>query len=238
MNHSDSPAVIGIDYVLAAYKKRRQKDDRDDELILQLIIDFLQNMNMFYIDIAGIQAVNLTIDATLNIVDLPSDFIDYYRIGRIVNGSFVSFSLNPDIPIPLTQQCSLQVNANATAQNNIIQYQDFGAAGGYNIVDYRIDRRARQIIFKGVVPGSVCYMEYFSTGVSAGGEVYIDRRCVEPIISWIDYQLAINSGAKDLMLKLQTYSDWVVDLNKSFNEMYVDEMLDAFYRGYRQVVKG
>jgi hypothetical protein len=195
---------------------------------------------MFYVDLSGVKTIIIPVDPLLNIVSLPTDFIDYVRIGRALNGRIITLSLNPDMVMPYDEVCALPVNNDTTAALWMPTVSQPGLGGGYNYANYRVDKRERRIIFEGVIPGAECYLEYLSTGISLSEKTFIDRRAVETILAFLDWQMAENEkgiGSVEKQRKLNIYNGWVQQLTRNIRALTVDEMLDAMRRGYRRSPK-
>lgn len=235
----DTNGLVTIRYVLASLKSALAIDDREDERLIQFIVDGISEINMFYVDISGTKKGLFPI-SSINTVDLPSDFIDYVMIGRVVNGRVVSLSKNKNLAIPVSEECSLSTNPYSGAITEYPKYHHFGLGGGYNIAEYEIDKRDRRILISGNVPNSEIYMEYISTGVSVNEETSIPRQAVPAIKAYVIWQMTENDDKKPLYDKQRKARIWtqkLEELANSVNAMTIDEILDEIYKGYRQTPK-
>jgi len=230
----DSPGVVNLRYCLASLKNKLNVDSADDERYLQLIIDGVSELNMFHLDISGVQTVVYDINTTTNIVELPKDFIDYTRIGFVVNGQIQNFTVNPNISIPITQECGLDTNPFPGTSLPIPTYQHFGKGGGYSPLNYRVDKRKRRIIIVGAATNDQMVMEYFSTGISMTSETLIPRQYVPAVVAyaiWQSIEYDPRVPMNDKQRKAQIYKQEVQ--RASMSEMpSLDEMMMAIYQGY------
>lgn len=236
---SDTNGVVSLKYVLASLKSSLSIDDREDERLLQFIVDGISEINMFHLDISGTQKGLFDISA-INTVDFPSDFIDYVFIGRVVNGRMVSLSRNDSLVIPTDIDCGLDANPYKDTIVDFPKFYHYGLGGGYNIAEYRIDKRDRRIIISGVIPGSQIYMEYISTGVSIGGDTVIPRYAVPVLRAYADWKRTEYDDKQPLYAKQRKAAIYQYELERVdslVNSMTVDEILDQVYKGYRQTVK-
>jgi hypothetical protein len=235
----DTAGVVSLKYVLASLKSALSIDDREDERLLQFIVDGVSEINMFHLDISGTKKGMFDI-TQINTVDLPSDFIDYIVIGRVINGRIVSLSRNEALAIPIDIDCGLDANPYKDAIVDFPKFYHYGLGGGYNIAEYRIDKRDRRIIISGVVPGSQIYMEYISTGVSLNEETVIPRYAVPVLRAYADWKRTEYDDKKPLYDKQRKAMMYQFELERAdslVNSMTVDEILDQVYKGYRQTPK-
>ncbi len=236
---NDIPGLVNLEYVLADIRNRIGIDDRDNERIMQMIISHYMDLNMFYIPIAGNKDVLLNINS-INMVDVPGDYVDYIRIGRVVNGRITTLSLNPDLAKTLGWDCGAQTNPYSAITPDLPQYQHYGLGGGYNIGEYVYLPRSRQIEISGTIPGSQIYLEYVSTGISTSGQTWIDRRAVPILRNYVIWKRIEHNDKAPLwekQRKAEIYRQSVGDLNRAINALTLDEMMDAISQGYRQTPK-
>ena len=236
---SDTKAMVSIEYVLADIRSRIEFDNRSNQRIAQMIISCYSELNMFHIPIAGIKHVELSL-SSINTIDVPEDYIDYVRIGRVVNGKVVTFSLNPDLSKTIDKSCGEDTNPNMNIENNLPNYYNFGTGGGYNSMYYTYDKRERRLIFQGDTLTGKIYLEYISTGINDTGKTFIDRRAVPALRAYVIWQIKENDDKAplwDRQRKAAIYDQEVRRLGNAIYNLTIDEMMDALYQGYRQTPK-
>jgi hypothetical protein len=235
----DLSGWMNIRQILANVKARLRIDDRQDRYLLQYIIDCISELNMFHLDVSG--PVSTIIDISdINTVDLPSDYIDYLKIGYIVNGKIVTLTHNPSIPIPISGECGEDTNPFPDLSLSIPLVPTYGAGGGYNVAEYRIDKKDRRIILQGSVPGSQLAIEYISTGVSLNEETTIPRKYLPAIRAYVVWTLIENDPKVPMNDKIRKGDLYAQEVSRaSMSELpTLDECMDAIYMGRRQTPKG
>jgi hypothetical protein len=234
----DSDGIVSLRYILANIKARLMWDDRNDQFLLQYIIDAVSELNMFHLDISGTKTVIIDVNE-INTIDLPSDYIDYEVIGYIVNGKITSLSKNPNIPIPISGDCGADTNPFPDLVQDLPSVPTFGVGGGYNVAEYTIDKRGHRIIIQGTVPGNQILLKYTSSGISLTEETYIPKQYVPAIRAYVLWVIAENDPKEPMNNKIrkgQLFADEVIRVGAT--EMpTMDEISDALRMGYRQTPK-
>ena len=230
--------LVTIKYCLAQVRNMLQLDNSKDMFLLQLIYDCISEINMFHIDLTGPKAVYLDIDSN-NTAKLPTDFIDYFRIGRIVNNRISDLTINNNIPLPLATQCGLVTNPTKRVTSTLPIFQDFGVGAGYDIMYYRIDKANGLIIVQGTIPGNQIYLEYISDGVVMSDEQSIPKEAVPAIkayCAWksIEYDPRIPLNDKDRKGNL-----YAAELRRlgSLRMPTMEEMTMAIIEGFKPTIK-
>ena len=234
----DTSGWVSLKYIVANIKSRLMTDDKFDEYLLQYCIDGITEMNMFHLDISGPKTTVLTI-SDINTVALPQDYIDYLQIGIIVNGQIRTLSLNPQIPIPITMDCGEDTNGFSDLIRAYPASPQFGAGGGYNVSEYKIDKRGRRIVLQGAVPGGQVIMEYISSGISLSEENYFPRKYLPVIRAYVMWVLADNDPKVQIQEKMRKGKILQEEVMRvSMSEMpTISEMVDVIRSGYRQTPK-
>lgn len=234
----DTSGTVSLKYIVANTRARMRKDAKDDQYILQYAIDCISELNMFHLDISGPRTALIAV-SDICTIDVPEDYIDYLKVGKIVNGRIRTFSINPNLSIPITGDCGEDTNAWSDITLSFPAVNTFGVGGGYNEVEYRYDPRSRRFILSGAVPGSYVALEYISTGISISEETYIPKKYVPAIRAYIIWQFVENDDKapmNDKMRKGQLYADEVTRASAS-EGLTIEELMDAITSGYRQTVK-
>lgn len=232
----DTAGTVSLKYIVANTRARMRKDAKDDMYIMQYAIDCITELNMFHLDVSGPKTALLPV-SDIGTIDVPEDYIDYYRLGGIVNGRIQTFTLNPKLAIPTETECGEDVNPWKDITLDFPARNTFGAGGGYNTSEYRYDQRNRRFIIGGATPGTYVVLEYVSSGVSVSEETFIPRLYVPAIRAYIIWQFVENdekAPMNDKMRKGQLYADEVMRAGESLN---IDEIMDAVYSGYRRTIK-
>jgi hypothetical protein len=233
----DTNAIVTIDYILASVKAYLQVDDKQDELLMQMILDCITDLNIFHADLSGHKTVTMDI-SDINTVDLPEDFVDYIKIGRIINNKIYTLSLNDNLATPHSEDCGEDTNPYIQSVYDLPYEQQYGTGGGYNCAEYKIDKRNRRIIIGGGVPGSQIIMEYISSGVCS--ETVVPRYAVPVIRAYVYWMRVENDPRVPFNEKERKQNLYVTEMRrlKEFEtRLTVDEIMDAIYRGYRQTIK-
>lgn len=233
----DTSSTVSLNYILASVKNYLQVDDKQDEYFMQLIIDCITDLNIFHVDISGSKTVVLPV-TVLNTVDLPSDFIDYIKIGMLVNNKITSLSLNENLAMMFTEDCGEETTPNIQTLLDYPVEHHYGVGGGYNIGEYKIDKRNHRIVINGTIPGGQVVMEYVSSGVCA--DTVVPRYAVPAIRAYVLWQRIDNDPRVPLNEKERKNHIYVTEMRrlKEFaSRLTVDEIMDALYRGMRQGIK-
>lgn len=234
---ADTSATVSIDYVLASVKNLlRISDSSEDEYLLQLIIQGITETNIFHVDISGTQTVELTINSA-RIAELPNDFIDFVRLGVLINGKVVSITENPKLSKVFDETCGIETNPN-TETDEHLHYQHYGASGGHGMADYTIDKRKRIIIVSNTLYGHKIYLEYMSSGISS--ETVLPSYAVPVLREYAIWQRAEYDPQTPMNEKERRgrlYVQQMRRLSEFNNRVTVDEILDGIYSSLRQTIK-
>jgi hypothetical protein len=237
MAAQDTPALVSLNYILASVKAYLQVDDKQDEFLMQLIIDCVTDLNIFHADISGQKTVTLNVSA-INTVDLPVDFQDYICIGYSVGNQIVSLSYNPRLAIPQTQDCGEDSSPYPLTGNIELPISRQYGAAGITTKQYKIDKRNRRIILSGSIPNSQVIMEYIGSGIS--NDTLVPRYAVPAIRAYvilmrIDNDPRVPYNEKER--KTHLYVTELRRLREFETRMTVDEIVDSLMLGIRQTIK-
>jgi len=206
MEHNNSIKTTGgvsLRYVVMNLKNRMEIFNMVDYKHLeQLVIDAFSQLNIFTLD--TIETAYFTIGDTNSIL-LPSDYIDYTKIGFLDAGNHPwTLTLNKNLMRKSVVECGLPLDrvlggacaafpsefpypdygvnfASAFTNGNVVNTQ-YAMGGGFNAGYYRVDRQGGYLLIKGLPTGTTAFMEYKSTGVSLCGGTIVPRRALETII--------------------------------------------------------
>lgn len=232
-------ALVSLDYVVRSYMNEREDFNMDNfERYLQIVREGFGELNIHRI--RSIKPFYTTV-SEVNIASLPPDFIDYTRIGMVVDGKIWELGNNEEINLPRNEICGVEYgnpdNLEAIPQP---YWYEPTYGGGYNIGKYRIDRIRRTIIFDGDMASKEICIEYLSTGISITGKTYIPREVVPVLkayLNWIVKERSDKVGINGSIRAEQLYHREIIKLNSFMNRFTVQEFLDALRSGYTKGVK-
>jgi hypothetical protein len=246
----DTPGYFTIEQCVYSAFNRQAIDTKFFEQMATIAVEYLTEHNIFYKK--GGKDALLDVSVT-NTVDLPSDYVDYIRIGIIINGKIWTLGLNEDIPFTSKLNCGVEetpddnITVPASIENYVAEHQNmpvfmyhYGVSGGQNYSKYRIDKERRQIIFDTAIPYSKIYIEYVSSGVSIDGETYVPRQVVPCIRQYLIWQALENDPRvpmNEKERKMAQYEKELRLLNSFDNAFTVDEFKDMLYETSRQTPK-
>ncbi len=236
----DSLGYVSLNYVV-----QQVMLDLDDPTMhqadkyLQYAINGLTDLSLYTLQ--GVKVAYLPIN-TQGIVDLPSDYIKYSKIGYDNGGKFVTLGLNEDLMLARkSDECGIPLNNNERGCNideNIFLYPSYGyyyaphyrngryvgelygATGGQTDSSYRVDRERRQILFDSSIslsttlPITEIILEYLSSGVDKGGETVIDRQVIPCLKAYIHWQLIEFNGELPLNIKQRRQELYYIEYQK------------------------
>ena len=202
-----SAGLVTIRYVVMSVLNRLQQYDLKNYLRLsQIAIEgFGEELSMFHIN-AGIEVVYLHMSLGKT-VDLPSDYIQYRKVGYPMQGKLVVISHDDNILLPRTFDDTGEYVGNvfygesigASAISNAIFFQQhykngrfigglYGLPGGIDTASFRVDMENRQLVFSGSTPRSEIVMEYVTNGLKADGSSLIPREVVPALRTYVLWQ--------------------------------------------------
>lgn len=166
--------------------------------LLHIAAQGFTELNMFVIN--NVKTVRLPVNENFT-VDLPDDYIDYTKIGIVINGKVWTLGYNKEIAMPReVDECgetiASLINCSADSPENSSQWgfyfsshfrngryvgEIYGMGGGFNFAYYNIDPEKRQIVLTDGVPKGFIYLEYLSSGVSAEGSTTVPRQAVQAV---------------------------------------------------------
>ena len=212
-----------------------------------------QKLKLFHLN--SHKTIYLTADDETNIIKLPTDFVDYVRIGVCENSQTESsntiwtLTLNEDLCFPrdIVDGQDFNSPAGVTSADEISiygypwLYPYYDAKGGRNSLYMRLDRNYNRIIVQGVIQSyQRPVLEYISTGVSADGNTYIPIVATEALISFIHWKRKQNSTGFTQYDKEAAKNEWMEEVAQLEEQQYsftYDEFLDVLYSSYTQSIK-
>lgn len=247
----NTPGFITIDEVVSDLMYRGQDFGMSNyDYWFHLAIKGIEKMNIFELRTESV--AYLSVPST-NILDLPSDYVDYINIG-VVDGQGVFHSLTWDqniLPVPQAD-CGEDTSNVLRAQKAVRPATffpgwggwnwgfggNYGMTGGYNVGYYNVNRDTNQLYISGLVEGTAIVLIYKTTGVSINGVTMVRTQMSEAIISW-----CMMTAQKHDVIKSNTnwanvhYGD-LSDIEDLDQAITMDEFLDIIYGAKKQTPKG
>lgn len=168
----------------------------------------IKGLRELHFDISGApKKVQLTVNTSTNVVDLPADFIKEIRVGIIVDGIFISLGENSDIVKKLDDCGNVTTNQNNTTGNSVNSTQSFSIAntwhqhyrngevigayygiGGQQVVgQFYINYDAGRIEFSTITNQADIILEYIADLSTVDGDFRVHPFLEEPIMNYIDW---------------------------------------------------
>jgi hypothetical protein len=182
------------DYSMKQYKR-----------LLQICLEGFMELNLWHMDAGSdIIYLHMSLAKTCN---LPSDFVDWLKIGYPVNGKLRAITNNENILLPGVFDTGESVgnmdssNISDAPSNAIFfdphwkngQYVGglFGLSGGIDRAYFRFNMNSspRQIVFSGSTPRSEIVLEYQTTGLKTDGTSLIPREAVPALRTYVEWQM-------------------------------------------------
>lgn len=257
---SHSSGIITLNYCVMNLINELSEDTKYYQKYLQLAIDAVTEVNIFHIN--NIRVAYLTTTAMAEntgqqyYVDLPDDFVDYYKIGINKGGKLWTLTLNNNYILPKNENCGEleSIPANSTDASNLTYgyyYTDhfkgqkyvpyaYSLGGGINQAYFRIDKENRRIVLSGAMADTEIILEYKSTGINMTGETLIPRQAVGTIkayIHWkrLEYDPRVSMNEK--MRKEQLYGKEIEQLRHHELMFTISEYQDMLYSTMKQTPK-
>jgi len=172
------------------------------------------------------------------VIQLPGDYIDYYRIGYKVNGQIRTLTLNNNLLLPRTDNCGLTQAESPYNDMDSGNIQAYGITGGINAGYFRIDKEFNTLNVMKLAVGTEVVVEYKSTGV--GRNTLIPVAAEESIISWIHWKRKQHSSQFDKWEKVQAENDYDNDVALMRSQVYaftIDDFNDVLYETNGQLIR-
>jgi hypothetical protein len=235
----DTPALVKIDEVVLSYINEKNEDHDNYMRYKQIIIEGLtQELGVSHNE--GVRVLYAEVD-DVNTVRLPSDFINYTRIGIVANGQVYTLTQNDNITIPAGMVCGVEeVNKDLLKRLRLPVSLNYAKGGGYNIGEYRLDLKDRVIRFRGNLKGEVIVVEYRSSGVSLDAETYIPIMLVPVLKEYLEYTLMkrnLDIPENKVYRYMMQYMAAKKQYIKRKNRFNIYDIMDAINRGKSQGVK-
>ena len=234
----DTKGLISLKQVVASYQNETGDYSTSHyKRLMQLAIEGLSDLNIFYSP--SIKTAYITV-TDINTIDVPEDYVDYIRVGLIVDGSIWTLTKNTNIPLLRAISCGEDLGDTANQLSPRQQFDwHYSFSGGTNVGMYRYDPEYRRLVLSGDLMGQTAVLEYISSGVSCSGDTWVPREAGEVIKEYIYWKSQQRTDAavsqKELAQRNYYYAlHKYMELAYSFT---IDEFLDAIRSGEKQTIK-
>lgn len=250
----ETPKIAGtttITYVVMSVLNRlKDYSMRHYSFLEQIVIEGYSELNLWHLD--NIEVVYLRMSEAKT-VDLPSDFVDWLRIGVPMAGKLRVLTKHDKILFPRKFEDGEDVgntDDGGTTQEYLYfsdHFRDgqfvgglYGIPGGVDQAYYRFDRERRTIIFSGSIPRAEIVLEYISSGVNLQGTTVIPREAVPALRAYALWQLIENDpkvSATEKERKKDQYEEQLHALDFFQSAWTADEYRKHVYKHSRQTPK-
>lgn len=185
-----------------------------------------------------IKTKRIAVDKTTNTVALPSDYIEYTKIGLCCGGVILNYSMNKDMCLPEDKanfcDCDSEAISCAIGECNNGYYASpfgwnyygyagvgygtgnagfpmplYGLGAGFQYGTFRINTQNGTIQLDSCVTAGEVILEYYSTGLGDDGNCTISQSAIPPLTAFVHWQRALNSIAvQDRQMATQRQRLW------------------------------
>ena len=245
------PGIISVNYVVMSILNRlKDMSMRHYAFIAQLVIEGYTELSIWHLD--TIEVVYLRMSSAKT-VDLPTDYVNYTKIGVPVNGKLRVLTQKNNILLPRTFADGAPIgNADdEAAGTGSIFFVDhfrsgqfvaglYGLPGGLDSAYYRVDRESLQIVFSGNIERGEVVLEYVSSGIKLSGQTNIPRETVPALqtyVAWNMIKWDKKYSANEKAQRKQDYLEEVAALDYFQSAFTADEYKRHVWKSTRQTIK-
>lgn len=236
----DTSGYVNLNYVVnLVLMDMEEYTTAQKKKVLQYAILGFTELNLYVLPSIRVEYLKQNDDFS---VDLPDDYIDYTKIGILVDGaekgsSVVTLTLNENLPYPNTSKLKVCPNScvdEPTISLNSTDYfipgfgyyfaehyrngqyvgEMYGLGGGLGLMTYRVDEQNRQIIFSDFYPEGDIVLEYKSTGIKTDGSSVVPRQAVQALRYYIHWQMIEFNDRVPANQKEQRKRQYYTEYNK------------------------
>jgi hypothetical protein len=257
--------AVTIRYVVMSVLNRMQDYSlKNYKRLVQIAIEGFTELSLWHLNSVEVVYLHMS---TAKTVQLPSDYVDYNKIGIPINGQLRVITRKDCILLPRVFDDTQVPVGNNTPSNidqsltGVVFFDDhwkggqfigglFGMPGGIDSAYYRIDRENRQIVFSGDVPRSEIVLEYVSSGVKESGGTMIPREAVPALRTYVEWQMIagdmlgmvtgraqMKTAFGEISRRKQEHEEAVSMLRSFQNSFTIEEYKRAIYSTSRQSPK-
>ncbi len=251
LENTKTQGFVTIRYIVMSILNRlKEYSMRDYKYIAQLVIEGFTDLNMYHLsNNVEVQYLYMTAAKT---VSVPTDFIDWIKVGITINGKIMALTKDDSIALPRKFEDGKDVgNIDASNINQYVVFTDhfrrgryvggmYGMRGGVNQAYYRYDAERRQFIFTGNIPRSEIVLEYISSGVSLTSSTVIPRVAHQPLVYYfmwqrVEFDPRVSESVK---ARKQALYDQEVEKARYFTSApTIEEYRDSLYKSIKQTAK-
>lgn len=239
MSSRNTPALRKLSDVVNSYLNLRGDYSKEDyNRFLQIVIEGYTDLNIHH-TLSVKTLVTRVNDA--NMIALEPDFIDWARIGVVIQGIYYPIGVNENITLPADDICvfnpSIPEHSN---QINITSYQDYSAEGGKRFAEFKVFRTERKIQFRGSIKNYDILIDYISSGINMEEDTFVSVEMIPVLRAYLKWQLLNYNDAAGLGQKQFAANLYGYELDKLVafqNSLSAEEFLDIIRSGYKQTLK-
>jgi hypothetical protein len=239
-----SKALIQVEEIAASYANSKGEYGKSQTYrYLQIILEGFADLNIFTTSEVGKVNWYAGTVGTDGCIELPSDCIDYVRIGTPINGVIQTLTRNDNLDMPIGLECGQVTGVTVTQYllGEPIYWNwttvDYAATGGKNFAYYRFDKPNRRIVFNGDCVNRPIVIEYISTGISLSGETWIPREMMQLLKLYLNWQLKLYSDDKNVEYAAREFA---IERQRLMNfqwSLRADEFLDLIRSNMTRAIK-
>jgi hypothetical protein len=182
----DTSGLITLKSVVDDFLSENKLDESEFVRLLRIAERGMGELSMFVIP--TIKTTTLTIDRRTNAASLPRDYMDYSRIGVIVNGDLYPLSSNSNLQLNKEINCE-DTGVPNESSDKFVEDHSYSSRGGHSqFGEYRLNIAKHRIEFDSNASSRQVVLEYISTGVNASEETYVPYMALECMIAWVDWK--------------------------------------------------
>jgi len=235
---SDTASLLSIEKVVTEFLFAYKKPTEDYSLYVQHACRCFQDFNLYDGEI--LTTAKVTVNSTLNCIDLPDDCQKVIDLVTPIKGGWWSFTQKDSIVNTTTTVGGVETRDSAQGENVVIDVDrvvSYGAKGAYNKFRCTIDMAARRIYMdKTYTATDYIVLLYVSSGINATGETkvpsfitpLIDSYLLEKETYWIP------ELAREREMRHAQYWQEKMKIRNLINAMSKDQWLDLIYSGTTQ----
>lgn len=180
-------ALASIEQIVTTYLFAYKKPTEDYALYVQHACQAVQDFNLYDGNLVVTQKV--TINATLQCIEMPVDMLVFVDLATPTNGAWWSFTERNQIVNTTTFTGAVEGRDPNQGEGETIdqpRVTGYGAKGGWNKFKYTIDWAARRIYVDDVYSANdYIVLMYVSSGIKATGETLVPMFLVPVIEAYL-----------------------------------------------------
>ncbi|MFT7280538.1 MAG: hypothetical protein ACI9DM_000257 [Cyclobacteriaceae bacterium] len=251
--HIQAPKSIA--YIVASTMERTGAEGDKYEERYTIIANeyFSEKLNMFYLPNLQVKYYDAN---SSDLFELPSDYVDYNKVGIDINGEVWTLGLNEHLAKPRKEACGDRIPVDQTSgggipsggyvfadhyKNGSLRTGLLGLGGGWNFGYFDIDHEERLLSLKGALPKGEVILEYTSSGVKQDGTTMVPLQAVDCVRQELILQHQKRHKKEysrgDVLDQMQILKDAENLLDRFENTPTASELTDLFYESYGQGAK-